>query len=82
MKQELKRTNPEYQKRVLEAVFRLKRNSRDFEAFLEFARFCLETKKKDLIIAQESDFRQLQGEASVLSGLFDLLELAETEGNK
>ena len=82
MKAELKKTKPEYQARILEATFRLKRQNNDFKEFLEFARYCLEMKKKDLIVAPESDFRQLQGEASILSGLFDLLELAEKEGSK
>ncbi len=82
MKAEANKLSKESREHVLAAVFRLKRTNRDFNTFLEFATNCLDDKKKELIIAPESNFKQLQGEASMLSGLFDLLELAEKEGSK
>ncbi|HCG6030292.1 hypothetical protein BTZ53_10915 [Vibrio parahaemolyticus] len=82
MKHHLTTLKPEHKQRYLEAIFRLHRNSSDFATLVEFMRYCLEVSKNDLIVASVDNFPKLQGEATVLSGFFDLLELAEKEGSK
>ncbi len=82
MKHDLKKLEQREQQKVLEALFRLKRNSRDFEVVQDYMKYCLETRKKDLINVPLEEVAKLQGESLILSDFFSLLELAETEGSK
>ncbi|WP_431786950.1 hypothetical protein [Vibrio harveyi] len=77
MKPDLDKLSPSDKKQILEALFRLKRNSHDFEILLNFMESCLEERKVILISADIERVQKIQGEAEILKGLFELIASSE-----
>lgn len=50
MKPDLDKLSPSDKKQILEALFRLKRNSHDFEILLNFMESCLEERDRKSVV--------------------------------
>lgn len=77
MKPDLDKLQPSERNNIEEALFRLIRNSNDFNILLSFLGSCLENRKTMLITSDIEYVQRLQGEADILKGLFDIIGSTE-----